>query len=659
MLRLLVCLFLFQLIVSAQVAPEDRQRLLAAGKNEYESRCAACHGQDANGGELGPSILERLSNDSDEEIAAVIKNGQAGGMPAFNLPEKTVGNLISYLRVLQSEADEFPVREETVQTTDGKTITGRVLSEGPNDLALRGKDDCIYLLRRSDKNRYRLVTSQADWSTYHGQFNGNRYSALKQINKSNVSRLAPQWVFTVPEAAHLEVTPLVVEGVMYVTSANQVYALDAGSGRELWHYRRKRTKGLIGNAAGGINRGVAIKGERVFLATDNAHLIAINRFTGKLLWEAELADWHKNYQSTSAPLVVGNLVVSGVAGGDEGVRGVVAAFDQETGKEAWRFWTVPKPGEAGSETWPAEAIEHSGGSTWFTGSYDPELDTVFWSAGNPGPDFIGDKRKGDNLYTDSTLALDAKTGKLKWYFQYTPHDVWDWDAQQPTVLLDANWEGKPRKLLVQANRNGFYYVLDRTNGKLVHASPFVKKLTWARGISPEGRPLVNPGQEPTAEGNKICPAVEGAANWFSTAFDPNKNLYYVQALESCALISSKPVEWAPFRAYQGGGERRIPGDNPQKFLRALDLRTGKIVWELPQHGYGVSWGGVLATAGDLVFFCDDTGSFRAADSATGKPLWEFPGTEIWKASPMTYVFDNQQHVAVSSGSNIVSFALVK
>ena len=324
----------------------------------------------------------------------------------------------------------------------------------------------IVLLRKSGA-RYRVVTSGVDWPSYDGSTTGNRYTALTQIDKSNVGRLAPRWIYTIPSSLRLQVTPVVVDGVMYVTSANECYALDAGNGREIWRFQQPRTKGLVGNAAGGINRGVAVAGERVFMVTDHAHLLALNRFTGELLWDTEMADWRQNYNATSAPLIVGDFVVAGTAGGEQGVRGFLAAYDQTTGKEAWRFWTVPKPGEPGSETWKGAGIEQPGGTTWMTGVYDAALGLVYWTTGNPSPDYNGDERLGDNLYASSVVALDARSGRLKWHFQFTPHNVWDWDAQQPTVLVDTTWEGRPRQLLVQASRNGFFYVLDRTDGKFL------------------------------------------------------------------------------------------------------------------------------------------------------------------------------------------------
>ena len=329
---------------------------------------------------------------------------------------------------------------------------------------------------------------------------------------------------------------------MYVTSANQCYALDAGTGREIWHYSRPRTRNLTGNAAGGINRGVGVAGDRVFMVTDHAHIIALNRFTGALLWETDMADWNVNYNATVAPLPIGNLVITGSSGGDEGVRGFLAAYDQATGKEVWRFWTVPAPGEPGSETWKGGGIEHPGAATWLTGTHDPELDTLYWPTGNPSPDLYGDNRIGDNLYSDSILALDPKTGKLKWYFQFTPHDVWDYDAQETPALIDANWQGKPRKLLVQANRNGFFYVLDRTNGEFLLGTKYVKNVTWASGLTAQGRPIRVPNMEPTPEGRRVCPSLEGASNWYSTSYNPATGLITCRRTTSAA--SSRKSRWS-------------------------------------------------------------------------------------------------------------------
>ena len=374
--------------------------------------------------------------------------------------------------------------------------------------------------------------------------------------------MVPKWIFSLPNTSPLQVTPVVVDGVMYVTSANQCYALDAGTGRRDLALPRPRTRGLIGNAAGGINRGVAVAGDRVFMVTDHAHIIALNRATGALLWETEMADWRQNYNATGAPLVVGNLVVSGTSGGDEGVRGFLAAFDQATGKEVWRFWTVPAPGEPGSETWKGGGIEHPGATTWLTGTYDPELDTLYWPTGNPTPDLYGDDRSGDNLYSDSVVALDAKTGKLKWHFQFTPHDVWDYDAQETPALIDATWQGRPRKLLVQANRNGFFYVLDRTDGKFLFGTQVHQERHVGDRPDAEGRPIRVPNMEPTLEGRRVCPSLEGASNWYSTSFNPATGLYYVQTNDKCGMFTKIPMEWAAGRATWAARSCRRP-TNPR------------------------------------------------------------------------------------------------
>ncbi len=550
------------------------------------------------------------------------------------------------------------VVRKSVQTTDGRTLEGRVLNEGLSDLQLRTDDQRIHLLRKAAGDRYRVVTSQRDWTTYHGDPGGNRYTTVTQIDKGNVARLAPRWVFPMPNVNTVETTPIVIDGIMYISSANEVYALDAGSGRQIWHYQQPRTKGIAGNAAGGFNRGVAISGDRLFLLTDHAHMIAINRSTGELLWDTEMADWRENYNGTSAPLVVGNLVISGTAGGDEGVRGFIAAYEVDTGREAWRFWTVPRPGEPGSETWQGTLTDHRGGAAWMTGTYDPQLDLVYWTTGNPGLDFNGDQRQGDNLYSDSVVALEARTGRLRWHFQFTPHDIHDWDAQETPVVLDAPWQGQPRRLLIQANRNGFFYVLDRTNGELLLARQFLKNLNWAKGIDAKGRPILNELKENADGETYVCPGFQGGTNWFSTSFNPGTGLYYFQALERCNLFTKRDQEWQPGRSFMGGAARPAPGETFTKSLRALDIRTGEVAWDLVQgSGPVTASAGVISTASGLVFFGENSGSLMAADAASGKVLWDFPTNHVWKASPMTYVFDNRQHIAIAVGQSIMSFAL--
>jgi alcohol dehydrogenase (cytochrome c) len=638
------------------VAPVYAQSV-EAGRTVFASRCAACHGTEGGGGELGPSIVARIPLRTDADLEAVIREGLPGaGMPAFaTLSTTETGHLVAFLRTLRPRAGTGPQRT-TVGLADGSSLSGVVLNQSAGEMQLLGDDRRAHLLRETTAGRYREVTSQTGWTTYNGQASGNRYSTLTQITTGNVARLAPQWVFTVPNVAQGQVTPVVVDGVMYVTAANDLYALDAGSGRQVWNYRRPRTRGLTGVAARGVNRGVAVSGDRVFMATDHAHLIALNRASGALLWDTEMADWRQNYNGTGAPMVVGDLVISGIAGGDEGARGFLAAYDQATGKEVWRFWAVPARGEPGSDTWKGSAIDHPGAATWMTGSYDAELDTLYWAIGNPGPDMIGDERLGDNLYSDSVVALDPKTGRRKWHFQFTPHDVHDYDAQQPIVLVDASWQGRPRKLLLQANRNGYFYVLDRVTGEYLSGTPYVKTITWASGLTKQGRPIVVPNMEPTREGRRVCPSLEGASNWYSASFSPRTGLFYVQTNDKCGIFTRVDQTWEAGKGFMGGTFAAAP-EPARRVLRAIDVQTGKVAWELPQFGNVDSWGGVLATASDLVFFGDDSGAFAAADAKSGKRIWSFQTSQVWKASPMTYVFDNRQMVAIASGPNILAFAL--
>ena len=498
-----------------------------------------------------------------------------------------------------------------------------------------------------------------EWPTYHGRLSGNRHSALDQINTTNVGRLAPKWTFQVPGASGtLQMTPVVVEGLMYVTAANAVWALDARTGRQVWHYSRPRTSGLVGDPASGINRGVAVLGDRVFLQTDHAHLIALHRMTGQLLWDAEMADYRDHYGGTSAPLVVNDLVIAGVSGGDEGNRGFLDAYKASTGERAWRFWTVPARGEPGSETWVGKALEHGCAATWLTGTYDPDARLLYWPTGNPCPDYNGDERKGDNLYSNSVLALDPDTGKLKWHFQFTPHDLHDWDATETPMLVDTTFRGRERKLLLHSDRNGFFYVLDRLTGELLLAEPFVKGITWASGIGKDGRPILLPGNEPAAEGTRTCPSVAGATNWPSTAFSPATGLFYLMAEESCSIYSKSADWWVRGQSFYGGATRRSPLGVSAKFLRALDVQTGKIVWEIPGLGGGILGSGLMSTAGGLIFYGDSPGgAFVAADARTGKLLWHFNTGQGWKAGPMTYTIAGTQHIGVAAGSTILVFAL--
>jgi alcohol dehydrogenase (cytochrome c) len=495
-----------------------------------------------------------------------------------------------------------------------------------------------------------------NWVSYNGDYTGRRFTALSEIDAKNVEQLRAQWVFHLPNSNQLETTPVVVDGIMFVTSANDAYALDAQTGRALWHYTRPITEGLIDDASQHHNRGVGIWHSHVFMETDNAHLLCLDARSGHLLWDVAYTDGNRNYGATSAPLVVKDKVLVGTSGGDDGVRGFVAAFDAESGKEVWRFWTIPAPGEFGSESWPGNSYKLGGGTTWMPGTFDPELNTIFWGTSNPAPDFDGGPRPGDDLYTDCLLALDPDTGKLKWYFQFTPHDLYDYDAVETPVLVDAKFHGEPRKLVVQANRNGFVYVLDRTTGAFLSAARFSEKLNWASGIDAKGRPI-RTGIQPTAEGTRICPGMVGATNWHAPSFNPETSMLYFMALESCDVYLLKPKEFVPGLTYYSTGVRHSEGDHNQKILVAFPLEGGKPAWTYVQAGEGHSAGGTMTTASGLVFFGDDTHSFEAVDARTGKPLWHFNTGQTITASPMSYMVHSKQFVTIAAGSDVFSFAL--
>ncbi len=649
--------FLGIVIVAGAALAQDP---LTAGRTVFENRCSGCHGSDGNGGELGPPIAIRMPNLSDEQISNTVRNGlPTRGMPANTVAALEMPQLIAVLRALIPRETGFRPYALKAALTNGKTVEGMVVNETLEDLQMRGSDGKIHLLRRVDAKQYREVTSEVNWPFYNGGLTGNRFTTMTQITKANVRKVAPKWVFTMPNAFGLQGTPVVVDGVMFVTNANECFALDAGSGRAIWHFQRPKTRGLVGNAAGGNNRGVAVAGEKVFMVTDNAHLLALSRSTGEIVWEIEMADWHQNYNATSAPLVIGDTVVTGTAGGEEGVRGFISAYAVATGKRVWRTWTIPNAGEPGSETWKGNGIAHGGAAAWFTGSYDTDTDTIFWQVGNPGPDYNGKERGGDNLYSDSILALDAKTGKLKWHYQTTPHDLWDWDTTETVMLLNTNWQGQPRKLLAQANRNGFFYVFDRVTGKLLLSKKFINEMTWATGVDANGRPQFVAGQEPSTKGTRVCPSQDGATNWYSPSFNPATGLYYIQTNEKCSVYSLRPVEWKAGHPFLGGAEKTDAETKPHRILRALDLQTGAVKWELPQKGEANSWGGTLATSTGLVFFGDESGAFAAADAVTGKLLWSFQTSQNWKASPMAYQFDGKEYLAVAASGNVIAFGVVE
>jgi alcohol dehydrogenase (cytochrome c) len=490
-----------------------------------------------------------------------------------------------------------------------------------------------------------------NWLTYAGDYAATRYSPLSQIHTGNVGSLVPKWTFQVPGARRLEASPLVHEGVMYITNTNEVLALDAASGRRIWTYRDEQAK--LKN----VNRGVALLGNRVYFVTSDCHLVALDARTGRLVFHKKYADTEKGNFATLAPLAIQDKILVGVSGGESGMRGFVAALSAGTGEEVWRTYTVPLKGEPFAETWSEFDTQWAGAATWMSGTFDPALNLVYWTTGNPWPDFYGGERRGDNLFSCSVLALDAGTGRMKWYFQFTPHDTHDWDAQSWPVLVDLEWKGQPRKLLMHPNRNGFFYLLDRVTGEFLRATPFIDKLTWATGVDAKGRPIEVSGSEPKPEGNITCPSVRGASNWMSPTFHPATRLFYVPTLEQCDRYFSSARKAEPLKGFTGGGGEEIPNQPGQFFLRALDPITGRRVWQYPMTGKGDMWAGAVSTAGGLVVFGDDDGQIVALDARTGRHLWHYAMGQLLTASPVTFEVNGKQYITLLGASDVFTFGL--
>ncbi len=493
-----------------------------------------------------------------------------------------------------------------------------------------------------------------NWLTYSGNYSSHRHSPLEQINRGNVAKLKPLWTYQKSTLHKFETTPLVVDGIMYISEPpSDVTALDTRTGRPLWQYKRTLPND-IPVCCGEVNRGVAVLGNTVYVGTLDAHLVALDANSGLVRWDIEVDDYKIGQAITVAPLAVKDKIIVGIAGGEFGMRGFLDAYDADTGKRAWRFWTVPGPGEPGNETWAGDSWKRGAAATWVTGAYDPDLNLIYWGTGNPGPDWNGEVREGDNLYSDSLIALDADTGKLKWYFQFTPHDVHDWDATEVPVLVDGTVRGKKRKLVLFANRNAFYYVLDRQTGEFLSGKAYAKQ-TWAEGLDDHGRPMRLPDTTPTAEGVLIYPSVAGATNWFSPTYSPVDHLFYVSVMEKGHIYYMGEAIYQPGARYTAGGGQNIPGEEPYSLIKAFEPETAKVKWEFRLHGPVRA--GLLSTAGGLVFGSAGEGDFFALDSQSGKALWRFQtGGGMW-SNPMSYGVDGQQRVAIAAGHAIYVFGL--
>lgn len=509
----------------------------------------------------------------------------------------------------------------------------------------------------------RLVNASGDeesWLTYSGTYRSERFSPLAQINADNVKDLKVIWAYqmqpsTYTGAGLVETTPLVADGIMYITEPpSTVTALDARTGKRLWTWSPDMPEDVLNIGFPKVNRGVALLDDAVYVATLDAHLVSLDAATGALRWDVEVADNKIGFALTLAPLAIENKIIVGVSGAEAGVRGFVAAYDSATGEQVWRFNTIPAPGEPGSETWQGEAWQTGGGSTWLTGSYDPDLDLLYWTVGNPAPDWNGDVRPGDNLYSCSLIALDPNSGELKWHFQFTPHDTHDWDANQIPVLFDAEFNDADRKIVALANRNAFFYLLDRETGEFLHGNEYSKQ-TWATGLDEAGRPIVLPGTEPTYDGNLIWPSLQGATNWFSPSYNPQTEQFFVATRLMGSVYYKADVEYEEGMPFLGGGEQALSGDDAAGAIRALDVLTGKQQWEFMLHS--PPWAGVMATAGGLVFGGSNEGNIFALDAQTGEALWDFQSGGAVRTNPMSFAVDGKQRIVSTGGGTLYVLGL--
>lgn len=505
----------------------------------------------------------------------------------------------------------------------------------------------------------RLVNARNEpdnWLMYSGALDSQRYSLLEQVNVDNVDQLELKWAYQIPVIDRAETVPLVVDGIMFITEApSNVVAVDARTGRQYWRYDHELPDDLR-ICCGRNNRGVAILGETLFMSTLDAHLVAIDARTGNVLWDVEVAPHDTGHSKTAAPLIVKDKVVTGIAGGEFGIRGFLDAYDPETGERIWRTYTIPGPGEAGNDSWSGDSWRNGGSPTWITGSYDPELDLIYWGTGNPGPDWNGDVRLGDNLYSDSVLALDADTGNLEWYFQFTPHDVHDYDAIQVPILADIDMNGQQVPAMMWANRNGFYYTFNRATGEFLVGKPYAT-VTWAEGLDPvSGAPIRVPGMEPTYEGTLVSPPIVGATNWYSPGYSPETGLFYVTSFDGEQEFFKRDEDFEEGERYTGGGGRyRQPMDAFHSSIRAIDPATADIVWEFPIMPR--SSAGITTTAGGLLFTGSADGYFFALNASSGEELWNISLGRRVHAAPMTYAVDGAQFVTIASGNVVYTFGL--
>jgi alcohol dehydrogenase (cytochrome c) len=611
-----------------------------AGAQSFRERCILCHESGGTKSDA-PDLLKRefKYGGSDWALFRHITRGIPGtAMRAQGVSERQAWQLIAYLRGLVPAAGEPDVEGDSSAVPD---VLGQLQS--------------VDAARLVDVRK-----RPADWLSYSGAYDGWRYSPLARITPANVSQLRTRWVFQPPlGSAPLKASPVVVDGVMFVTtSEDRVFALDAATGNVLWSYVRELPEDLR-LCCGRVNRGVAVHGMKVYLTTLDAHLIALHAKTGRLAWDVQLAPYADGYSGTGAPLAVGDTIVTGIAGGEFGARGFVDAYDAESGHRLWRFQAVPGPGEKGNETWEQGSWKTGGAPTWLTGTFDPESNLIYWGVGNPAPDFSGDRRKGDNLYSSSVVALDAATGRLQWHFQFTPHDEHDWDAVHVPILVDATLSGARRKLLVEANRNGFYYVLDRRTGKFLLARPYVRQ-NWALEIDSAGRPVLSPNASPSTAGTLTFPSVAGGTNWQSSTYSPQTGYLYVPTLDQAGVFFKGPVARREASGTFLGSAFQTLAEGGWSSVQAIQVTTGDVVWEhrfnRESHENAQRVCGLMATRGGVVFGCNGN-SFIALDATGGSQLWSLNTGSAISAAPIAFEAGGAELVTVSAGGILVTFGL--
>jgi alcohol dehydrogenase (cytochrome c) len=603
-----------------------------AGLQLYRDHCATCHGGDGSGWHAPPLNRRGLRHgDSDLAIYRVLRDGIAGTamVPVpMTLPQRW--QVVGFVRSLQLRSSHQEGGARRGPDAEINVTADRVLAAGS----------------RTD-----------EWITYSGSLDGRRYSKLAEVSRANVAQLKLRWVQQLDSTEPVfEATPLVINGVMFTTTPpSSVVALDARTGDVLWRYRRD-VPDSVGVCCGRVNRGLAVLGSSLFLGTLDGYLVSLDANNGAVKWQIPVAT-SQGYSITGAPLIVNDTVIVGISGGEFGIRGFLVAYDAATGREKWKFYTIPGPGEPGHETWQNEAWQTGGAPTWITGTYDPELDLLYWGVGNPGPDFAGDVRPGDNLYSDSVIALHPSTGKLAWHFQFTPHDDHDWDSNQTPILTDLTIGGTKRKVMLWANRNGYYFVLDRVTGKFIAGTPFVE-LNWAKGLDANGRPIPAERSNTTSDGRLTKPGVGGGTNWQNPAYDPQQSLVFVHAVESTSVFTAAhDVTRGDNGIFVGSAGAMT--DPPLPVVRALDAATGTRKWErysAPLRESGTDYSGLLATAGGLVF--GQSGGFAfALDSSTGQEMWQVMLGGDTRATPITFTLDGKQVVAITAGRSVFLFGL--